>query len=90
MEDVVSGRPFGKCPIDKYPGPVVEAVSDSSRYFVLKMVNEIGQTAFIGIGFENRIESTEFNTVLKKHFKYAVFIDNISVHIIILLYFKGT
>lgn len=87
LNEVASGMPFGKCPVDKYPGPTVETVADSSRYFVIKVANEIGQTAFLGIGFENRSDSVEFTTVLQNHFKYVVF-DNILMHITIFLFLK--
>ena len=37
-----SGELFAKCPVDDYPGMAVEGVLDSSRYFVLKIVDETG------------------------------------------------
>lgn len=37
------GNLFAQAPIDEYPGPSVESVSDSSRYFVLKIQDEGGQ-----------------------------------------------
>ena len=37
-----SGELFAKCPVDDYPGIAVEGVLDSSRYFVLKIVDETG------------------------------------------------
>lgn len=39
---LISGELFAKCPVDDYPGMAVEAVLDSSRYFVLKIVNDNG------------------------------------------------
>lgn len=38
-----SGDLFAKCPVDSYPGMAVEGVLDSSRYFVLKIVNDSGE-----------------------------------------------
>ena len=38
----ILGQLFAKAPIDVYPGPTVEAVSDSSRYFVIKMQEDGG------------------------------------------------
>uniref|UniRef100_A0A914RSQ6 NECAP PHear domain-containing protein n=1 Tax=Parascaris equorum TaxID=6256 RepID=A0A914RSQ6_PAREQ len=35
-------------PIDEYPGICIESVIDSSRYFVVRLKNDSGQTAFIG------------------------------------------
>ncbi|EDV23806.1 uncharacterized protein TRIADDRAFT_57380 [Trichoplax adhaerens] len=66
-----SGELFAACPIDKYPGGLsVESVTDSSRYFVLKIVNENGQHAFIGIGFADRSDSFDFNVTLQEHFRW--------------------
>lgn len=69
IEDKASGQLFAQCPIDKYPGLAIEAVSDSSRYFVLKIVNDNGQSAFIGIGFADRGDSFDVNVALSDHFK---------------------
>ena len=33
---------FAKAPVDKYPGIAVEAVMDSSRYFVLRIEDDNG------------------------------------------------
>lgn len=43
LEDKVTGELFAKCPIDKYPGVAIEAVTDSSRYFVLRIQDEGGE-----------------------------------------------
>lgn len=40
LEDKNSGELFAKCPIDKYPGVAIESVSDSSRYFVLRIQDD--------------------------------------------------
>ena len=37
-----TGELFAKCPVDDYPGIAVEGVLDSSRYFVLKIVDDGG------------------------------------------------
>lgn len=42
LEDKMSGELFAQCPIDVYPGPAVEAVADSSRYFVLRIQDDNG------------------------------------------------
>ncbi|XP_029183246.2 adaptin ear-binding coat-associated protein 2-like [Acropora muricata] len=70
IEDKNSGELFAKCPVDDYPGLAVEAVLDSSRYFVLKIVNENGQHAFIGMGFQDRGDSFDFNVAMQDHFKW--------------------
>lgn len=43
LEDKTSGELFAKCPIDKYPGVALEAVTDSSRYFVVKIQDDNGK-----------------------------------------------
>lgn len=44
LEDKTTGELFAKCPIDKYPGVALEAVTDSSRYFVVKIQDDNGMT----------------------------------------------
>ncbi|KAF7493229.1 Adaptin ear-binding coat-associated protein 1 [Sarcoptes scabiei] len=72
LEEKSTGHFFGLCPIDKYPGPAVEPVADSSRYFVLRLVNESNnRNAFIGIGFADRGDSFDLNVTLQDHFKVS-------------------
>jgi len=40
LEDKNTGELFAKAPIDDCPGPAIEAVSDSSRYFVLRIQDD--------------------------------------------------
>lgn len=47
LEDKLSGELFAKCPIEAYPGIAVEAVTDSSRYFVLRIVGDNGESCII-------------------------------------------
>jgi len=42
LEDRNSGELFAKCPIEQYPGVALESVSDSSRYFVVRIQDENG------------------------------------------------
>jgi len=69
LEDKNSGELFAACPVDAYPGPAVEAVTDSSRYFVIKIVDESGRSAFIGMGFSDRADSFDLNVTLQDHFQ---------------------
>uniref|UniRef100_A0A915ID26 NECAP PHear domain-containing protein n=1 Tax=Romanomermis culicivorax TaxID=13658 RepID=A0A915ID26_ROMCU len=69
LEDKATGEPFAKCPVDKYPGQAVEAVRDSSRYFVLRIADDTGKSAFIGIGFGDRGDSFDLNVALQDFFK---------------------
>jgi len=43
-----TGQSFAKAPIEVYPGPAVEAVADSSRYFVIKIQEDGGMHCYIG------------------------------------------
>ena len=69
LEDKGSGELFAACPVDAYPGPAVEAVTDSSRYFVIKIVDDGGRSAFIGMGFADRADSFDMNVTLQDHFQ---------------------
>jgi len=42
LEDKTTGELFAKCPIDQYPGIAIEAVTDSSRYFVIRIQDDNG------------------------------------------------
>lgn len=42
LEDRNNGELFAKCPIEQYPGVALESVSDSSRYFVVRIQDENG------------------------------------------------
>uniref|UniRef100_A0A671M3Z9 Adaptin ear-binding coat-associated protein 2-like n=1 Tax=Sinocyclocheilus anshuiensis TaxID=1608454 RepID=A0A671M3Z9_9TELE len=68
---VCSGELFAQAPVDQYPGIVVEAVTDSSRYFVIRIEDGNGRHAFIGIGFADRGDSFDFNVALQDHFKWV-------------------
>ncbi|KAH0567122.1 NECAP-like protein CG9132 [Cotesia glomerata] len=70
LEDKMTGELFAKCPIDTYPGAAVEPVTDSSRYFVLKIQDDNGRAAFIGAGFLDRSDSFDLNVALQDHFKW--------------------
>ncbi|XP_054855371.1 adaptin ear-binding coat-associated protein 1 [Eublepharis macularius] len=71
LEDKVSGELFAQAPIDQYPGIAVETVTDSSRYFVIRIQDGNGRSAFIGIGFGDRGDAFDFNVALQDHFKWV-------------------
>lgn len=70
LEDKNNGQLFAEAPITEFPTKSIEPVSDSSRYFVLKIENQ-GRTAFIGVGFADRSDSFDFNVALQDHFKWV-------------------
>ncbi|XP_065187248.1 adaptin ear-binding coat-associated protein 2-like [Sycon ciliatum] len=69
MEDKISGEPFAECPVEQFPGPAVESVMDSSRYFVLRVQDGSGRHAYLGVGFADRADSFDFNVALQDFFK---------------------
>ncbi|KAJ8258843.1 hypothetical protein COCON_G00178550 [Conger conger] len=71
LEDRISGELFAQAPVEQYPGSVVEAVTDSSRYFVVRIEDGNGRHAFIGLGFADRGDSFDFNVALQDHFKWV-------------------
>ncbi|KAK9967037.1 hypothetical protein ABG768_001457 [Culter alburnus] len=71
LEDKNTGELFAQAPVDQYPGSAVEAVTDSSRYFVIRIEDGNGRHAFIGIGFADRGDSFDFNVALQDHFKWV-------------------
>ncbi|XP_053530099.1 adaptin ear-binding coat-associated protein 2 [Ictalurus punctatus] len=71
LEDRNTGELFAQAPVDQYPGASVEAVTDSSRYFVVKIEDGNGRHAFIGLGFADRGDSFDFNVALQDHFKWV-------------------
>lgn len=74
LEDKNTGALFANCPIEAYPGVAIESVSDSSRYFVLRIQDDnavSGRTAFIGLGFGDRSDSFDMNVALQDHFKWV-------------------
>uniref|UniRef100_A0A3Q1GF93 NECAP endocytosis associated 2 n=1 Tax=Acanthochromis polyacanthus TaxID=80966 RepID=A0A3Q1GF93_9TELE len=72
LEDKNTGELFAQAPVEQYPGGVVEAVTDSSRYFVIRIEDGSGRHAFIGLGFADRGDSFDFNVALQDHFKMQV------------------
>ncbi|KAJ3204528.1 hypothetical protein HDU82_005776 [Entophlyctis luteolus] len=69
LEDATTGELFAACP---YPpdGSTVEPVLDSSRYFVLTLVDPgSGRKAYIGLGFLERSDAFDFNVALQDHAK---------------------
>eukprot|EP00033_Pygsuia_biforma_P002578 GCRY01002852.1.p1 GENE.GCRY01002852.1~~GCRY01002852.1.p1 ORF type:complete len:239 (-),score=26.97 GCRY01002852.1:406-1122(-) len=70
LEDVNSGQLFAKCPVNP-DGSSVEPVTDSSRYFVLRIEDGSGRHAFIGMGFTERSDSFDFSCALSDHQKFV-------------------
>jgi len=68
LEDPTTGDLFATCPIT--PG-AIEPVTDSSRYFVMRIDDGTGRHAFIGMGFTERNQAFDFNAALSDHNKYV-------------------
>lgn len=59
LDDAGTGKVFAEAPLD-HPN-AIEPVVDSSRYFVLRVVNG-ARHAFIGLGFQFRNEAFDFKS----------------------------
>lgn len=73
LEDKTTGELYARAFLrDGEPHPV-EPVIDSSRYFVLRIEENIGgrlRHAFLGIGFRERPQAYDFQAALHDHMKY--------------------
>nr|XP_009405581.2 PREDICTED: uncharacterized protein At1g03900 isoform X2 [Musa acuminata subsp. malaccensis] len=73
LEDKTSGELYARAFLREGEPHPVEPVIDSSRYFVLRVEENIGgrkRHAFIGIGFRERTEAYDFQAALHDHMKY--------------------
>jgi len=59
-----TNKVFAVCPVTDGS---VEKVTDSGRYFVLKIQNAQGKHAFIGIAFNERNDAFDFNVTLQEY-----------------------
>lgn len=65
LEERGSTKMYAQVEIDTYPGPAVQSVTDSSRFFVIRTSS--GQ--HLGLGFSDRSDSFDLNVALQDHFK---------------------
>lgn len=65
LEDRGSMKLYAMVNVDTYPGPMVQTVTDSSRYFIIKPV----EGPHVGLGFADRSDSFDLNMALNEHFK---------------------
>ncbi|XVE86361.1 hypothetical protein DITRI_Ditri18aG0028900 [Diplodiscus trichospermus] len=73
LEDKSTGELYARAFLRNGEPHPVEPVIDSSRYFVLRIEENIGgrlRHAFIGIGFRERTEAYDFQAALHDHMKY--------------------
>ncbi|XAR72562.1 hypothetical protein NMG60_11019247 [Bertholletia excelsa] len=73
LEDKTTGELYARAFLREGEPHPVEPVIDSSRYFVLRIEENIGgrlRHAFIGIGFRERPEAYDFQAALHDHMKY--------------------
>lgn len=64
LEDPRSGQLFAAAPYTA--AAVVEPASDSSRFFALRVQDEAGRKATLGIGFEERSDAFDFGVSLQE------------------------
>ena len=72
LEDPASGDLFASCLLA--PGKrdaSLESVTDSSRYFILRIDDGAGRHAFIGLGFDERNDAFDFNVAISDHEKHG-------------------
>ncbi|XP_065874315.1 uncharacterized protein [Euphorbia lathyris] len=73
LEDKTTGELYARAFLRNGEPHPVETVIDSSRYFVLRVEENIDgrlRHAFIGIGFRERTEAYDFQAALHDHIKY--------------------
>jgi len=80
LEDKNTGSLYAKAPISEPNSVDFEAVTDSSRYFVIRLQNDNGQTVFVGIGFADRSDSFDLNVAVQDHFKSVKRDNELLVH----------
>lgn len=64
LEDPATGQLFAAAPYTS--AAVVEPALDSSRFFALRVQDDSGRKAVLGIGFEERSESFDFGVALQE------------------------
>ncbi|KAI6087946.1 DUF1681-domain-containing protein [Hypoxylon rubiginosum] len=64
LEDSRNGQLFAAAPYTTQA--IVETVSDSSRFFALRVQDEAGRKATLGVGFEERSEAFDFGVSLQE------------------------
>ena len=70
--DASTGEVFAEAPLILPLRTCVEPVIDSSRYFVLRVVDpSSGNHAFIGLGFRERSKASDFMAALDEYSKYV-------------------
>jgi adaptin ear-binding coat-associated protein 1/2 len=72
LETTATGELFAEAPVKLPLRTSIEPVIDSSRYFVLRVVDaNSGAHAFIGLGFRDREHASDFMAALDDHAKYV-------------------
>lgn len=73
LEDSANSELFAVCPVVAGQREVcVESVIDSSRYFVLRVVDPVtSRHAFLGLGFEERGDAFDFSAAISDHERHA-------------------
>lgn len=70
LEDNNTGELFAQAPLNnENPEVSVEPVTDSSRYFAIRVDDGRGHHAILGLGFRERSDAFDFNVALQDHVK---------------------
>ncbi|XP_068666328.1 uncharacterized protein At1g03900 [Aristolochia californica] len=73
LEDKTTGELYARAFLRNGEPHPLESVIDSSRYFVLRIEENVGgrlRHAFIGLGFRERSQAYDFQAALHDHMKY--------------------
>uniref|UniRef100_A0A1I8B3M3 DUF1681 domain-containing protein n=1 Tax=Meloidogyne hapla TaxID=6305 RepID=A0A1I8B3M3_MELHA len=75
LEDKNTGELFAKAPVNRLNSIDFEPVTDSSRYFVIRLRSDNGQARFVGIGFSDQSDSFDLKVSIQDYFRSALEVE---------------